>query len=97
MSAFVRSYVLITVGYTSPQCVLLFTNIDQTLVNQLHGLLNCDKGDLYCLGITTEYISRVYRIHMKHLFCNALVHVSYSGVYVQCSHTIHKQLFDLLN
>jgi len=35
--------------------------------------------------VTTEY--RI-RVHFKHLFCNALIHVIYSEVSAQCSHTI---------
>jgi len=31
---------------------------------------------------TTEYRTRVHCIHMLHLFCNALVHVIYSGIIV---------------
>ena len=34
------------------------------------------------------YIDRVHCIHMLHLFYNTLVHVIYSGVSGQCSHTI---------
>jgi len=67
---------------------ILYTHIDQTLVNSLHRLLNCEIGGLYCHGIRTEYRTRVDCIHMEHLFCNALVHVIYSGVSGQCSHTI---------
>ena len=43
---------------------LLYTNIDQTLVNVLHGLLNCEIGGLDCPVITTEYRARVHCIHM---------------------------------
>ena len=53
-----------------------------------NGQLNCEIGGLDCHVITTEYRTRVHCIHMKHLFCNALVHVIYSGVSGQCSHTI---------
>ena len=72
---------------------LLFTNIYQTLVNSLHGLLNCEIGGLDCHVITTEYIARVHCIHMYHLFCNALVHLIYSGVSGQCSHTIPQKKY----
>ena len=44
------------------------TNIDQTSVNSLHGLLNCEIGGLDCRVITTEYRTRVHCIHMYHLF-----------------------------
>ena len=30
-------------------------NIDQTLMNSLHGLLNCEIGELDCHVITAEY------------------------------------------
>ena len=67
---------------------VLYTHIDQTLVNSLHGLLNCEIGGLDCHVITTEYRTRVQCIHMQHLFCNALVHVIYSVVLGQYSNTI---------
>jgi len=35
-------------------------NIDQTLVNVLHGLLNCDIGGLDGRVITAEYRPRVH-------------------------------------
>ena len=66
----------------------MLSNFDQTLVNSLHGLSNCEIGGLDCHIITTEYRTRVHCIHMYHLFCNALFHVIYSGVCGQCSHTI---------
>ena len=69
--------------------LLLYTNIDQTLVNSLHWLLNREIVGLDCHVITTEYRTRVHSIHMYHLFCNALVHVIHSGVSGQCSYTIH--------
>ena len=43
---------------------VLYTNIDQTLVHSLHGLLNCEIGGLDCHVITTEYKTRVHCIHM---------------------------------
>ena len=55
-------------------------NIDQKLVDSLHGLLNCEIGGLDCRVITTEYRTHVQCIHMYHPFCNALVHVIYSVV-----------------
>jgi len=69
-------------------CVLQ-TNIDQKLVNSLHGLLNCEIGGLDCRVITTEYETRVHLIHMYHLFCNALVHVIHYVVSDQYSYTIY--------
>ena len=67
-------------------CVLLYGNVDQTLMNSLHGLMNCEIGGLdWC--VITEYIPRVHCIHMLHLFCNALVHVIYSVVSGQYSYT----------
>ena len=44
--------------------VVLYTNIDQTLVNSLHGLLNCEIGGLDCHVITIEYRTRADCIHM---------------------------------
>mgnify|MGYP006890260882 CR=1 FL=1 len=40
-----------------------YTHIDQTLVNSLHGLLNCEIGGLDCSVITTEYRTLVHCIH----------------------------------
>ena len=56
---------------------LLNTNFDQILVSSLHRLLNCKIGGLDCPLYT----------HVTPI-CNALVHVIYSGVSGQCSHTI---------
>jgi len=79
-------YLYITYAYCYS---LLYTNIDQTLMNSLHRRLNCKIGGVESHVITTEYRSRVHCIHMYHLFCNALVRVIYSGVSGQCSsHTI---------
>jgi len=73
---------------------VLYTYIDQNLVNSLHELLNCEIGALDCRVITTEYTTRVNCVHTYHLLCNALVHVIYSVVSGQCSYTIpvHNQL-----
>ena len=68
--------------------IVLYTNIAQTLANSLYGLLNCEIGVLDSCVITTEYRTRDHCIHIYHLLCNALVHVIYSGVSSQCSHTI---------
>jgi len=43
---------------------ILYINIDQTLVNSFHGLLNCEIGGLYCHVMTTEYRTRVHCIYM---------------------------------
>ena len=43
--------------------LVLYTNIDQTLVNSLHELLNCAIGGLDCHAITAEYRTRVHCIH----------------------------------
>jgi len=67
---------------------LLYTHIDQTLVNSLHRQLKGKIGGLDCCVITTEYMSCVHCIHVYHLFCNALVHVMYSVVSGQCSYSI---------
>ena len=72
---------------------LLYTNIDQTLVNSLHLLMNCEIGGLDCCVITTEYRTRVHCIHILTLFCKALVHVIYLGVSGLCSHTILRYTF----
>ena len=45
-------------------------------------LLTCEIVGLECRVITTECRTRVHCIHM---FCNALVHVIYSGMSGQCS------------
>ena len=44
--------------------LILYENIDQTLVNSLHKLLNREIGGLDCHVITTEYRTRVHCIHM---------------------------------
>ena len=54
----------------------------------IHRLLNCKIGGLDCHFITTEYRTRVQRIYMYHLFCQALVRVIYSAVSGQCSNTM---------
>jgi len=41
---------------------ILHGNIDQTLVNSLHGLLICLIGGLDCHVITTEYMY-IARVH----------------------------------
>ena len=46
------------------ELLLLYTHIDQTLVNSLHGLLTCEIGGLDCHVITTVYRTRVQGIHM---------------------------------
>jgi len=43
---------------------LLYTNIDQKLVNSLHRLLNCEIGGLDCHVFTTEYRTPAQCIHM---------------------------------
>ena len=48
--------------------LLLHWNIDQTLVNLLHGLLNFEIGGLDCRVITTEYRARVHCITCITLF-----------------------------
>ena len=45
-------------------CEVVCPNIGQTLVNSLHGLLNCEIGGLECHVITTEYRTRAHCIHM---------------------------------
>ena len=43
--------------------LLVHGNIEQTLVNPLQGLLNCEIGGLDCLVITTVYTSCLLNIH----------------------------------
>jgi len=64
----------------------IYLSTDQTLVNSLQVLLNCEIGGLDSHVITTEYRTRVHNIHMLHLFCNALIHVIYSGQYCHATH-----------
>ena len=45
-------------------CMVLHGNIDQTLVNPLLCLLNCEIGGLDYHVSTTEYRTRVHCIHM---------------------------------
>jgi len=41
--------------------IVLYGNIDQKLVNSLHGLLNCEIGELdLLLEQSTEHVSIVY-------------------------------------
>ena len=82
-----RNYLVCLHCSSSCELRIVYTHIDQTLVNSLHGLLNCEIDGLDCHVITTEYRTHVHCIHMQHLLCNALVHVIYSGVSSQCSHT----------
>ena len=44
--------------------ILVYANIDQTLMYSLHRLLNCEIGGLYCHVITVEYRTHVHYIHM---------------------------------
>jgi len=44
------------------QELLLYTNIDQALMNSLHRLLNCEIDGLECRVITTEGRTRVHCI-----------------------------------
>ena len=67
----------------------MYTNVDQTLVNSLHGLLNYEIRGLDCHVITREYKTRVHCIHRFHLFCNALGRVIYSVVSGPYSYTIY--------
>ena len=81
MKMHVRSYIYI---YIYKPCVVLYTNIHQTL-------LNFEIGGLSCCIVTTEYRTHAHCIHRYHLFCNTLVHVIYLGVSGQCSYTIKVQ------
>ena len=44
--------------------LILHRNIDQTLLNSLHGLLDFEIGGLDCHVITTEYETCVNCIHI---------------------------------
>jgi len=43
---------------------ILYTNIDQTLANSLHGLSNCETGGLDCQVIATNYSTCVHCKYM---------------------------------
>ena len=73
---------------TSIQIYKCIQTLTKTLMNSLHRQLKCEIGGLDCHVITTEYKTSVHCIHMYNLFCNALIHVIYSGVSGQCFHTI---------
>jgi len=47
-------FILIFKDYLEIKIKVLYTNIDQKLVNSLHRLLNCEKDGLDCHVITTE-------------------------------------------
>jgi len=49
----------------------LYTKIDQTLVNSLHGLLNCQIGGLDCRVITAEYRTRVHCLNIDQTLLNS--------------------------
>ena len=51
---------------------ILHGNIDQTLLNSLHCLLNFEIGRLDCRVITTEYKTHIQCIHMYHLFLQSI-------------------------
>ena len=78
------TYIHVETVYVDVFC----TNIDQTLVNSLHRMLNCGISGVNCHVITTEYRTRVHYIHTYHLLCNALIRVMYSIVSGQYSYTI---------
>ena len=79
------------VQYVQSVSEVLYTNIDQTLVNSLHGLLNYEIGGLDCCVITTEYITCPLYTHVTRIL-QCIVHVIYSVVSDQYSYTI--QMFD---
>jgi len=67
---------------------LLFTNINQKLVNS-HRLLNSEIGGLDCHVITTEDRTHVHFIHIHVTpILHWLVHVIYFRVSGQCLYTI---------
>jgi len=61
--------------------MVLYTNIDQTLVNSLHGLFNCEIGGLDCRS--TDYI--VY------------IEPEYMVLYTNIDQTLVNSLHGLLN
>jgi len=58
--------------------VVLYANIDQSLVKSLHGLLNCEIGGLDWHVITTEYRTRAI------VFAMSLVNVRIQYYYYTC-------------
>jgi len=56
-------------GYVHVLFLVSHGNIDQTLVNSLHGLLICEIGGLDCYVITTRvYISCPLNTHVSPIF-----------------------------
>ena len=48
--------------------LILHRNIDQTLLNSLHGLLDFEIGGLRCRGITTEYRTHVSIVYTCNIY-----------------------------
>jgi len=54
-----------TINYNINKCArVLYTNIDQSLLISLHGVLNCAIGGLDCHVVTAEYRARVHSIQL---------------------------------
>ena len=52
--------IIIYIQLSHIQPHVLYRNIDQTLVNSLHGLLNCEIGGIEFRVITADYLSSVH-------------------------------------
>ena len=52
--------IIIYIHLSHVQPHALYRNIDQTLVNSLHGLLNCEIGGIEFRVITADYLSSVH-------------------------------------
>ena len=77
---------------------LLYTNIDQKLVNSLHGLLNCEIDGLDCHVITTEYRTNVTPILQCTGPCNLFRSFrSMFGLYTNIDQPLLNSLHGLLN
>jgi len=57
---FIFCFIIIYIQLSHIQPHVLYRNIDQTLVNSLHGLLNCEIGGLEFRVITADYLSSVH-------------------------------------
>ena len=58
--------------------MVFFWNIDQTLVNSLHGLMNCEKGGLDCVLLqhSIKYVSILHT-------CNTYFVMHWSILFIQ--------------
>ena len=78
---------------------LLYTNIDQALINSLHRLIKYTVKQVdqtvMLLQRSIEHVSIVHTRTIYFVYSNALVHVIYSGVSDQCSYTIFQMIHSL--